>query len=153
MQRIMLSVALLGVGAVIGGAVGSLQAQSQGQLNLQNKVFVITEQKITDQNKYNTEFSPKAQKTIIDHQGQFVVRTNKITGLLQGTEPAPTRIVITAFPNMDQVQRWQNSAEYKELAPIRGQSMQLIRQYAVHTCAPTSSTQVGTAQQMEECPN
>jgi uncharacterized protein (DUF1330 family) len=122
-------------------------------LNLQGKIFVITEQKITDQNKYNTDFSPKAQKTILDHQGQFLVRTNNVTGLLQGTDPVPSRIVITAFPNMDQVQRWQNSAEYKELAPIRAQSMQLIRQYAVHTCAPQQSTQVGTAQQTAECPN
>jgi uncharacterized protein (DUF1330 family) len=43
------------------------------------------------------------------------VRNDQITHL--AGDPAPKRIVILGFDTMDQIQRWQNSADYKELNP------------------------------------
>jgi uncharacterized protein (DUF1330 family) len=151
-QRIALTIALI-TGAVVGGvAVGGLNAQSpspSSQLSNQSRprIFVVTEQNIKDQQKFNTEYAPKVTKTILDHQGRFIVRTDQITNL-QG-DPGPKRIVILGFDSMDQVQRWQHSADYKDLAPIRDQVMTL-RQYAMQTC-PLPGQQPQSGQQ-QACP-
>jgi uncharacterized protein (DUF1330 family) len=150
-HRIALSLAVL-AGVVVGGVgVGGLNAQSQSQ---RPRYFVITEQEITDQNKYNTEYAPKVTKTILDHQGRFVVRNDQITHL--AGDPAPKRIVILGFDTMDQIQRWQNSEDYKELRPIRDQVMKL-KQFAVQTCPPSgqpaqAQAQPGATGQPQACP-
>jgi hypothetical protein len=90
-QHIALSVAVL-AGPVVGGvAVGGLNAQtpspsSPGPQSAQSqsmsqlpRYFVITEQEITDQQRYSAEYAPKVTKTILDHQGRFVVRNDQIT--------------------------------------------------------------------------
>jgi uncharacterized protein (DUF1330 family) len=161
-QRIALSLALF-TGVVVGGAaVGGLNAQTpspqqqlaQGQasqLSNQNqrpRYFVITEQEITDQAKYNSDYAPKVTKTILDHQGRFVVRSDQITNL--AGDPGPKRIVILGFDSMDQIQRWQNSADYKDLMPIRQQVMKL-KQFAVQTCPLPGQTQAG--QPAQACPS
>jgi hypothetical protein len=80
-QRIALTLAVL-VGAVVGGvSVGGLNAQSQNT-SQRPRYFVITEQEITDQQRYNSEYAPKVTKTILDHQGRFVVRNDQITHLV-----------------------------------------------------------------------
>jgi len=150
-HRIALSLAVL-AGAVVGGVgVGGLNAQSQSQ----PRYFVITEQEITDQNKYNTEYAPNVTKTILDHQGRFVVRNDQITHL--AGDPAPKRIVILGFDTMDQIQRWQNSEDYKELRPIRDRVMKL-KQFAVQTCPPSgqpaqAQAQPGATGQPLACPS
>jgi len=151
--RIALTVAVL-AGAVVGGvAVGGLNAQSPSTTQ-RPRYFVITEQEITDQNRYNSEYAPKVTKTILDHQGSFVVRNDQITHL--AGDPAPKRIVILGFDTMDQIQRWQNSADYKELHAIRDQVMKL-KQFAVQTCPLSSQpaqtqAQPGATGQPQACP-
>jgi uncharacterized protein (DUF1330 family) len=157
---IAMSVAVL-AGAIIGGvAVGGLNAQTpspgaQSQSTTQRpRYFVITEQEITDQQRYSSEYAPKVTKTILDHQGRFVVRNDQITHL--AGDPAPKRIVILGFDTMDQIQRWQNSEDYKELRPIRDQVMKL-KQFAVQTCPPSgqpaqAQAQPGATGQPQACP-
>jgi uncharacterized protein (DUF1330 family) len=153
-QRIALTLAVL-VGAVVGGvAVGGLNAQSQST-SQRPRYFVITEQEITDQQRYNSEYAPKVTKTILDHQGRFVVRNDQITHL--AGEPAPKRIVILGFDTMDQIKRWQNSEDYKNLQPIRDQVMKL-KQFAVQTCPLSSQpaqtqAQPGATGQPQACPS
>jgi uncharacterized protein (DUF1330 family) len=153
-QRIALTLAVL-VGAVVGGvSVGGLNAQSQNT-SQRPRYFVITEQEITDQQRYNSEYAPKVTKTILDHQGRFVVRNDQITHL--AGEPAPKRIVILGFDTMDQIKRWQNSEDYKNLQPIRDQLMKL-KQFAVQTCPPSgqpaqAQAQPGATGQPQACPS
>ncbi len=163
-QHLALSVAVL-AGAVMGGvAVGGLNAQTpspgaqsaQSQSTSQRpRYFVITEQEITDQQRYSSEYAPKVTKTILDHQGRFVVRNDQITHL--AGDPAPKRIVILGFDTMDQIQRWQNSADYKELRSIRDQVMKL-KQFAVQTCPPSgqpaqAQARPGATGQPQACPS
>jgi uncharacterized protein (DUF1330 family) len=162
-QHITLTLAVL-TGAVVGGiAVGGLNAQTplpgaqsaqpQG-MTQRPRYFVITEQEITDQQRYSSEYAPKVTKTILDHQGRFIVRNDQITHL--AGDPAPKRIVILGFDTMDQIQRWQNSADYKELQPVRDQVMKL-KQFAVQTCPPSgqpaqAQAQPGATGQPQACP-
>jgi uncharacterized protein (DUF1330 family) len=162
-QQIALTLAVI-AGTVVGGiAVGGLNAQtpSPGAQSAQPqgmtqrpRYFVITEQEITDQQRYSSEYAPKVTKTILDHQGRFIVRNDQITHL--AGDPAPKRIVILGFDTMDQIQRWQNSADYKELQPIRDQVMKL-KQFAVQTCPPSgqpaqAQAQPGATGQPQACP-
>jgi uncharacterized protein (DUF1330 family) len=68
------------------------------------------------------------------------VRSDQITNL--AGDPGPKRIVILGFDSMDQIERWQNSEDYKDLAPIRQQVMKL-KQFAVQTCPLPGQTQGG----------
>jgi uncharacterized protein (DUF1330 family) len=71
-------------------------------------------------------------KTVKDHGGRFIVRSNEVTRL-QG-DPGPKRVVIIGFESMDEVKKWQSSKDYMELRPLRDQALKL-RQFAVATCA------------------
>jgi uncharacterized protein (DUF1330 family) len=160
-HRLALSVAVL-AGAVVGGvAVGGLNAQQQQQPGQQiqsqsqqsqtqrPRFFVVTLQELIDAQKYNSDYAPKVTKTILDHQGRFIARTDQINQL-QGSDPAPKRVVILGFDSMDQIQKWQNSADYKDLAPQRNQVMKLHNQFVIATC-PQQGQQPQPNQQA--CPN
>jgi uncharacterized protein (DUF1330 family) len=106
-------------------------------------VFVITEQTLTDEKKYNDEYAPKVLKTIKDHGGRFIVRSNEVTSL-QG-DPGPKRVVIIGFESMDEVKKWQSSKDYMDLRPLRDQVLKL-RQFAVATCANPQGAKPGQTQ-------
>ena len=82
-----------------------------------NAVFVITEQTITDQAKYEKDFQQQAAKTIKDAGGRFIVRTTEVTSL---TGEPPKRVVVLGFESIDEVKKWQGG-EYAKLIPIRDQ--------------------------------
>ena len=65
------------VGVAIGVVItaGIAQTQTPPAANTTRPaVFVVTEQTITDQAKYEKEFAPAAIKTIKDAGGRFIVR-------------------------------------------------------------------------------
>jgi uncharacterized protein (DUF1330 family) len=124
----------IAIGAVLTAGVAQLQAQgpaapAAGAFPTRNAVFVITEQTITDQDKYEKDFAQQAAKTIKDSGGRFIVRTSEVTPL--AGEP-PKRIVILGFESIDEVKKWQGG-EYAKLIPIRDQ-VGKWRSFAVHTC-------------------
>jgi len=96
------------------------------------RYFVITEQEITDQQRYSTEYAPKVTKTILDHQGRFVVLNDQITHL--AGDPAPKRIVILGFDTMDQIPTHPRSGY--EAQTVCGADLSPIRP----TCSGTSAT-------------
>jgi len=122
----------IAIGAVLTAGVAQLQAQAPAAPAAQttrNAVFVITEQTITDQAKYEKEFMTQAQKTIKDSGGRFIVRTDQVTPL--AGDP-PKRVVILGFESMDEVKKWQGG-DYAKLIPVRDQ-IGKWRSFAVHTC-------------------
>ncbi len=90
----------------------------------------MTEQVISDMAKYESDYAPKARKSILDHKGRFIARTNDVT-VVEGD--APKRVVILGFESMDEMKAWRNSREFTELKPLRDQVMK-ARSYAVFTC-------------------
>jgi uncharacterized protein (DUF1330 family) len=138
---------ILLISGVIFGAlvtIGFNQSQAQapaGATSTRPTVFVITEQTINDQERYDKEYAQQVTKTIKDHHGRFVVRTTQIESL--AGEPGPKRLVILGFASLDEVKKWQADKAYTDLKPIRDQVMKL-RQFAVHTCAaPGQQAQPG----------
>jgi hypothetical protein len=66
------------IGAMLTAGIAQLQAQAPAATT-RPAVFVVTEQTLTDEKKYNDEYAPKVLKTIKDHGGRFIVRTSEVT--------------------------------------------------------------------------
>jgi uncharacterized protein (DUF1330 family) len=131
------------MGAMLTAGIAQLQAQAPAPTTTRPAVFVITEQTLTDEKKYNDEYAPKVLKTIKDHGGRFIVRSNEVTSL-QG-DPGPKRVVIIGFESMDEVKKWQSSKDYMDLRPLRDQVLKL-RRFAVATCANPQGAKPGQTQ-------
>jgi uncharacterized protein (DUF1330 family) len=120
----------IAIGAVLTAGIAQLQAQAPAPANTTRPaIFVITEQTITDQDRYEKEFAPAAIKTIKDSGGRFIVRGGEVTSL---AGDAPKRVVITGWESLDDVKKWQ-AGEYGKLIALRDQVAK-IRQFAVATC-------------------
>jgi len=104
--------AVVGVaGAVIGGVgVQMLQAQSTP------KAYLLAEVQVTDPEAYKP-YIPAAAQIVAKYNGQYLARGGKAESL-EGAEPAG-RVAIVQFPSMAELQRFYNSPEYREVAPIR----------------------------------
>ena len=120
----------IAIGAVLTAGVAQLQAQAPAPANTTRPaIFVITEQTITDQDKYEKDFAPAAIKTIKDSGGRFIVRGGEVTSLAGDT---PKRVVVTGWESLDDVKKWQ-AGDYGKLIALRDQVAK-VRQYAVATC-------------------
>lgn len=115
----------MGVGAV---AVQGLQAQPKPM------VYLITEQDVTDPERYGTEFAPKAQATIRNAGGRFIV-IGGVAGVgakpilaMEGTPPK--RMTVQAWESMDALKKWYDSADYQAALKI-GRQYATFRRYAV----------------------
>ena len=120
-QRVALGLAILagfGLGAV---AIQSLHAQAKPP------VYYIGENDLTNPDGYAKEYLPHARELIIAAGGRYVA-AGKATAL-DGAPPA-TRIVVLAFDNMEKLQAWRNSAEWKEHRKI-GEKYAKFRAYAI----------------------
>ena len=121
----------IAIGAVLTAGVAQLQAQAPAPANTTRPaVFVVTEQTITDQDKYDKEYTAKARKVIADHGGRFIVRSNDVT-MIEGD--APKRVIILGFKSVDEVKKWRASKDWMDLKPLRDQVMK-ARSFAVATC-------------------
>jgi uncharacterized protein (DUF1330 family) len=120
----------IAIGAVLTAGVAQLQAQAPAAANTTRPaVFVITEQVITDQEKYDKDYRPQAMKTIKDAGGRYIVSTNEITPL--AGDP-PKRVVVLGFESVDEVKKWQGG-EFAKLIPMREQ-IGKWRSFVVPTC-------------------
>ena len=78
--------------------------------------YVIAEVAVTNPAGYDA-YRPLAGASIAQYGGRFLARGGK-TELLEGA-PAPARIVVIEFANMEAAKRWYNSSEYQEALKIR----------------------------------
>jgi uncharacterized protein (DUF1330 family) len=116
------------VAGVIVGAVGMrvLQAQTPPP------IYLVAEIQVTDPETYKT-YVPKATQVVVQYQGQYLVRGGKTTSL-EGTAPAG-RVVVVKFPSMAALQKFWNSPEYRQVAPIRRKASK-SRVFAVEGVLP-----------------
>jgi uncharacterized protein (DUF1330 family) len=100
-------VAGFGLGAV---AVQGLHAQAKPP------VYNITEIEPANMETYVKDYVPRAQAVIKAAGGRLVAAGKAIS--IEG-EPPKSRVTITMWNSMEQLQAWRNSAAFKALLPER----------------------------------
>jgi uncharacterized protein (DUF1330 family) len=115
------SIVLL-AGAALGAvAVQGLRAQAKPP------VYIVAEIDVTDPATYQT-YVERNGALVQSFGGRFIARGGK-TEAIAG--PAPRgRVAIYMFDSMEKMQAWRDSAQYKELIPIRDKSSN-FRSFAV----------------------
>lgn len=104
------------VGAALGAAaVNGLNAQGRPP----GAYAVIDISEITDPEVFTKQLLPKTTQALAAFGGQFVIRTEKITGI-DGTPPR--RFVVIAFTNAQLAKGWSSSAAQKEIDALRMKS-------------------------------
>ena len=104
--------ALVAVAGVVTGAVGGQMLHAQSA----PRAYLVAEVKVTDSEAYKP-YIPKAARIVEQYGGQYLARGGKIASL-EGAEPSG-RVAILQFPSMADLQKFWNSPEYAEVAPIR----------------------------------
>jgi uncharacterized protein (DUF1330 family) len=115
-----------GVSTLVGLAFSCLMIQ---EVNAQAKppVYFIVENDISDLQGYLKEYAPRARDMIRSNGGRYIAAGDTTTFV---GEPPKSRVAIFAFDNIEQIQTWLNSAEYKELKKV-GDKYAKFRNYAV----------------------
>jgi uncharacterized protein (DUF1330 family) len=119
--RIAVALALVagfGLGAV---TIEGLHAQTKGP------VYYVTEIDVSNPEAYTKEFAPLAQASFKKHGGRLVAASMKVTAL-EG--PAPKRVAVGVWENMEKLKAWRNSQEMKDARKI-GDKYAKFRSYAV----------------------
>jgi uncharacterized protein (DUF1330 family) len=98
-------------------------------INAQTKppVYFIVENEISDVQGYLKEYAPRARDMIKSNGGRYVAAGDATTFV---GEPPKSRVAVFVFDNLEQIQTWLDSAEYKELKKI-GDKYAKFRNYAV----------------------
>lgn len=131
--------AYLGVGlGMLAGAV--LGAAGVDMLHAQAKsvVYSVTEIDVKNPEAFGKEYAPLAQASNKAAGGrQLALGGGGGAGAtpvttLEGTPP--TRVVITAWDNLDQLKAWFNSAAYQEARKV-GNQYATFRRYAIEGTA------------------
>lgn len=89
--------------------------------------YVLVEVDVHDADAY-ARYRELSTRAVAAHGGRFLVRGGE-TELLEG-EPAPGRVVVLEFPDLDAARRWYGSPEYVEARAVR-QSASTARLVAV----------------------
>jgi uncharacterized protein (DUF1330 family) len=111
-------------GAVLlAGAAQSAMAQSK-------PAYLISELNFKDYNAYMAEYSPKIREAYAKYGAEFIVGTPNVQ-VLDQKAPAPQRVVIAKFPNMERAQAFVSSSERLALIPIREKTTTHIKSYLV----------------------
>jgi uncharacterized protein (DUF1330 family) len=79
-------------------------------------VYMIIEIEVLDESTY-AEYVRKVPATVAKYGGRYLVRGGPVTPL--AGDWRPERIIVLEFPSAGQMQEWNSSPEYLELAPIR----------------------------------
>jgi uncharacterized protein (DUF1330 family) len=107
-------------------AVQGLHAQARAL------VYQVTEVEVLDAAAYARDFAPKAAAAIKASGGKILAVGGK-TMALDG-EPPKSRIVISQWDSVEQLNGYRSSAAFKEIQPIR-EKLAKIRTYAVEGVA------------------
>ena len=109
-----------------GAAVGSLAVQG---LHAQAKppVYFIVENEISDVQSYLKEYAVHARDMIKANGGRYLAAGDATTYV---GEPPKSRVAIFVFDDLQQIQTWLNSPDYKALREV-GEKYAKFRNYAV----------------------
>lgn len=104
--------------ALVGAVAGAMGMQVL-QAQTPPRTYLVAEIQVTDPETYKS-YIPKAARIVAQYNGQYLVRGGQTTSL-EGAKPAG-RVVIVQFPTMAALQKFWNSSEYRNVAPIRRQA-------------------------------
>src|ERR1700722_65751 len=109
-----------------GVAVGALAIQG---LHPQAKspVYFVVENEISDVQSYLKEYAARARDMIKANGGRYLAAGDATTFV---GEPPKSRVAIFVFDDIQQIQTWLISPEYKELRKV-GEKYAKFRNYAV----------------------
>jgi uncharacterized protein (DUF1330 family) len=107
-------------------AVGALALQG---LHAQAKppVYFVVENEISDVPSYLKEYAARARDMIKANGGRYLAAGDATTFV---GEPPKSRVAIFVFDDLQQIQTWLSSPEYKELRKV-GEKYAKFRNYAV----------------------
>jgi uncharacterized protein (DUF1330 family) len=109
-------------GVVIGAvAIEGLRAQAKPP------VYYIAEVDVSDPDGYAKEYVPRSRSIILAAGGRYLAAGSATQ--LAG-EPPKSRVAILVWDNMDQLQNWFNSPEYRETRKI-GEKYAKYRNFAI----------------------
>jgi uncharacterized protein (DUF1330 family) len=126
-------------GIFVGGAaIQGLHAQASPP------IYVIQETDVSDQASYLREYAVKSRTLGKTFGGRILAAGSGRITQIEG-EPPKSRVVILQWENLEKVQAWANSPEYKELRKI-GDKYAKFRIFAVEGLAQSQSAK-------SECPD
>ena len=109
-------------GAAVGAfAIQGLYAQAKPP------VYFVVENEISDVQGYLKEYAARARDMIKANGGRYLAAGDATTFV---GEPPKSRVAIFVFDDIQQIQTWLNSPEYKELRKV-GEKYAKFRNYAV----------------------
>ena len=108
-----------------GAAVGALAIQG---LYAQAKppVYFVVENEISDVQGYLKEYAARARDMIKANGGRYLAAGDATTFV---GEPPKSRVAIFVFDDLQQIQTWLNSPEYKDIRKV-GEKYAKFRNYA-----------------------
>jgi uncharacterized protein (DUF1330 family) len=117
---------IVALSMLAGVAVGALAIQG---LHAQAKppVYFVAENDISDAPSYAKEYASRAREMIKANGGRYLAAGDATTFV---GEPPKSRVAIFVFDDLQQIQTWLNSPEYKELRKV-GEKYAKFRNYAV----------------------
>jgi uncharacterized protein (DUF1330 family) len=109
-----------------GVAVGAFAIQG---LYAQAKppVYFVVENEISDVQGYLKEYAARARDMIKANGGRYLAAGDATTFV---GEPPKSRVAIFVFDDLQQIQTWLNSPEYKDIRKV-GEKYAKFRNYAV----------------------
>jgi uncharacterized protein (DUF1330 family) len=119
--RYTVAVSMLAGIAVGGLAVQGLRAQ------VKPPVYFVVENEIGDVQSYLREYAARARDMIKANGGRYLAAGEATTFV---GEPPKSRVAIFVFDDIQQIQTWLNSPDYKELRKV-GEKYAKFRNYAV----------------------
>jgi uncharacterized protein (DUF1330 family) len=116
MKRTIISAILVATVACL--SVAAVPAQAQPTSGARAPAYYISEFELTDPEGIRP-YSAAVESTFTPFGGRYVVRGGKLVSL----EGAPAkRVIMIAFPSMEQAQAWYDSPAYRSILPIRHKS-------------------------------
>jgi uncharacterized protein (DUF1330 family) len=82
-------------------------------------VYLVAELEVLDGDAY-AEYSRRAPETVLRHGGRYLARGGPIQSPDGGWRA--DRMIIVEFPDDETLRAWQQSPEYREIAPLRERS-------------------------------
>jgi uncharacterized protein (DUF1330 family) len=114
--------------AIAIGALGAVTVQAlHAQTN--RPVYYVAEVDVTDLEGYLKEYAPKAAASSKTFGGRTLAAGQEITQI-EGAPPK-RRVVIVKWDNLEKLQAWRHSEQYKEDRKIGDRYAKTIRAFAV----------------------
>ena len=115
------------VGIGVGAAVERIHAQGEPP------VYYVSEIEVTSFDGYSKEYAPRIQANIKAFGGRILAASTKIA-TMEGAPPK-SRVMIHVWDNIEQIQLWRDSAEFKEIRAV-GHKSAKFRDFTVEGLTP-----------------